>query len=200
MTFYMHAGHYKPRGIYNSIKYDPLNVRPQCVRCNKWLHGKPRRVRDRDREAIWIWDFADDRTAGETLFRLHHSVARKDDGGSEARRERIFHLLREHSAERREGATGLQESGLGSFRECQSDVSNARWGAHTWEDARGVPFWKFPRSCGCSCRSRDVGSATNSIGLSMSGCICPAARPNDSKENPLRSYVAIMCSTSSARK
>jgi hypothetical protein len=35
----MQAGHYKPQGIYKSIKYDPLNVRPQCVRCNKWLHG-----------------------------------------------------------------------------------------------------------------------------------------------------------------
>jgi hypothetical protein len=35
----MQAGHYKPQGIYKSVKYDPCNVRPQCVRCNKWLHG-----------------------------------------------------------------------------------------------------------------------------------------------------------------
>jgi Bacteriophage Lambda NinG protein len=39
MKAQIQAGHYKPQGIYKSIKYDPLNVRPQCVRCNKWLHG-----------------------------------------------------------------------------------------------------------------------------------------------------------------
>jgi Bacteriophage Lambda NinG protein len=39
MVFYMHVGHYKPQGLFKSIKYDPLNVRPQCVGCNKWLHG-----------------------------------------------------------------------------------------------------------------------------------------------------------------
>jgi Bacteriophage Lambda NinG protein len=39
MAFYMHAGHFKPQGIYKSVKYDPCNVRPQCLRCNKFLHG-----------------------------------------------------------------------------------------------------------------------------------------------------------------
>lgn len=39
MAFYMHAGHHKPQGIYKSVKYDPYNVRPQCLRCNKFLHG-----------------------------------------------------------------------------------------------------------------------------------------------------------------
>jgi hypothetical protein len=39
MAFYMHAGHYKPQGTFKSIKYDPLNVHAQDVRCNKWLHG-----------------------------------------------------------------------------------------------------------------------------------------------------------------
>jgi len=39
MAFYMHAGHYKPQGTFKSIKYDPMNVHAQDVRCNKWLHG-----------------------------------------------------------------------------------------------------------------------------------------------------------------
>jgi Bacteriophage Lambda NinG protein len=39
MAFYMHAGHYKPQGIYKSVKYSPLNVHAQCLRCNKFLHG-----------------------------------------------------------------------------------------------------------------------------------------------------------------
>lgn len=39
MAFYMHAGHYKPQGVFKSIKYDPQNVHAQCTRCNKWLHG-----------------------------------------------------------------------------------------------------------------------------------------------------------------
>jgi Bacteriophage Lambda NinG protein len=39
MAFYMHAGHFKPQGIYKSVKCDPCNVRPQCLRCNKFLHG-----------------------------------------------------------------------------------------------------------------------------------------------------------------
>lgn len=38
MAFYMHAGHYKPQGIYKSVKYSPLNVAAQCLRCNKFLH------------------------------------------------------------------------------------------------------------------------------------------------------------------
>jgi hypothetical protein len=39
MKAQMQAGHFKPQGIYKSIKYDPYNVRPQCVRCTKWLHA-----------------------------------------------------------------------------------------------------------------------------------------------------------------
>jgi hypothetical protein len=39
MKFYMHGGHYKPQGIYKSVKYDPMNVHAQDVRCNKFLHG-----------------------------------------------------------------------------------------------------------------------------------------------------------------
>jgi hypothetical protein len=39
MAFYMHAGHYKPQGIYKSVKYSPFNVAAQCLRCNKFLHG-----------------------------------------------------------------------------------------------------------------------------------------------------------------
>jgi hypothetical protein len=27
------------QGIYKSIKYNPCSVRPQCLRCNKFLHG-----------------------------------------------------------------------------------------------------------------------------------------------------------------
>lgn len=39
MNAQMQAGHYKKQRIYKSIKYDPCNVRPQCVHRNKWLHG-----------------------------------------------------------------------------------------------------------------------------------------------------------------
>ena len=31
----MQAGHWK----HNRLDYDEMNVHPQCVRCNKWLHG-----------------------------------------------------------------------------------------------------------------------------------------------------------------
>jgi hypothetical protein len=70
MTFYMHAGHYKPQGIYNSIKYDPLNVRPQCVSCNKWLHGNLGAYAIAIREAIWIWDFADESNGGRNSISI----------------------------------------------------------------------------------------------------------------------------------
>jgi Bacteriophage Lambda NinG protein len=39
MAFYMHGGHYSPRGLFKAVKYDPFNIHAQCVRCNKWLHG-----------------------------------------------------------------------------------------------------------------------------------------------------------------
>jgi hypothetical protein len=35
----MHAGHYKPQGIYQYVKYSPLNVAARCLPCNKFLHG-----------------------------------------------------------------------------------------------------------------------------------------------------------------
>jgi hypothetical protein len=39
MAFCMHAGHFKPQGIYKSVKYSPLNVQAECLRCHKFLHG-----------------------------------------------------------------------------------------------------------------------------------------------------------------
>lgn len=39
MVFYMHAGQYKPQGVFKSVKYDPLRAALQCFRYNKWLHG-----------------------------------------------------------------------------------------------------------------------------------------------------------------
>jgi hypothetical protein len=39
MAFYLHAGDYKPRGISKAVKYSPLNVAAQYLRCNKFLHG-----------------------------------------------------------------------------------------------------------------------------------------------------------------
>lgn len=33
----LQAGHF----IHGSYDFDPMNVKPQCVRCNKWLHGNP---------------------------------------------------------------------------------------------------------------------------------------------------------------
>ena len=40
MAFYMHAGHYNPQGTFKPVKYSPYHVAAQCVRCNKWRHGK----------------------------------------------------------------------------------------------------------------------------------------------------------------
>jgi hypothetical protein len=34
MAYFMHAGHYKPAGLFKAIKYDPLNVHAQCEECN----------------------------------------------------------------------------------------------------------------------------------------------------------------------
>lgn len=31
----MDAGH----RWHNKLDFDPMNIHPQCVRCNKWLHG-----------------------------------------------------------------------------------------------------------------------------------------------------------------
>jgi hypothetical protein len=39
MAFYMHGVHFKPQGTLKSVKYSPMNVHAQCVRCNKYLDG-----------------------------------------------------------------------------------------------------------------------------------------------------------------
>ncbi len=31
----MDAGHWK----HNKLDFDEMNIHPQCVHCNKWLHG-----------------------------------------------------------------------------------------------------------------------------------------------------------------
>ncbi len=31
----LQAGHYK----HNKLDFEPLNIHPQCVKCNRWLHG-----------------------------------------------------------------------------------------------------------------------------------------------------------------
>lgn len=33
----LHAGHYK----HSSYDFDPRNIKPQCARCNTYLHGQP---------------------------------------------------------------------------------------------------------------------------------------------------------------
>lgn len=33
----MQAGHYR----HGNLDFDLRNIHPQCVRCNKWLHGNP---------------------------------------------------------------------------------------------------------------------------------------------------------------
>ena len=73
---------------------------------------KSRRVFRRARKAIWLWDSANAREAIEALFRLHDSGPRKDDGGGEARREGIFHTLREYPAEGSQEREGTGKGGL----------------------------------------------------------------------------------------
>jgi hypothetical protein len=34
MSYFVHAGHYKPKSVHVSIKYDPYNVAAQCDKCN----------------------------------------------------------------------------------------------------------------------------------------------------------------------
>jgi Bacteriophage Lambda NinG protein len=34
MSYYMHAGHYKPKAVHISLKYDPQNVSAQCEKYN----------------------------------------------------------------------------------------------------------------------------------------------------------------------
>ena len=41
MAYYMHAGHYKPKGVYISLKYDPLNVHAQDEKCNIEMESNP---------------------------------------------------------------------------------------------------------------------------------------------------------------
>jgi hypothetical protein len=42
MAYYMHAGHWKPAGLFKAIKYDPYNVHAQCDNCNIELESNPR--------------------------------------------------------------------------------------------------------------------------------------------------------------
>jgi hypothetical protein len=42
MAYYMHAGHWKPAGLFKAVKYDPLNVWAQCQNCNIELESNPR--------------------------------------------------------------------------------------------------------------------------------------------------------------
>lgn len=34
-----HAGHYFSAGHYSALKFNPINVNGQCLRCNNFLHG-----------------------------------------------------------------------------------------------------------------------------------------------------------------
>jgi hypothetical protein len=27
------------QGSHNKLDFEPLNIHPQCIRCNRWLHG-----------------------------------------------------------------------------------------------------------------------------------------------------------------
>jgi hypothetical protein len=40
-------GHYLSRGAYPGLTFHPDNSRPQCVRCNVWLHGNTVEFRHR---------------------------------------------------------------------------------------------------------------------------------------------------------
>jgi len=42
MAYYMHAGHWKPAGLFKAIKYSPFNVNAQCSDCNIELESNPR--------------------------------------------------------------------------------------------------------------------------------------------------------------
>src|ERR1700730_14788345 len=43
MAFYMHAGHYKPQGLFKAVKYHPLNVRRSAyVVTNRYTATLPR--------------------------------------------------------------------------------------------------------------------------------------------------------------
>jgi hypothetical protein len=42
MAYVMHAGHYKPAGLFKAVKYSPLNVNCQCDECNIELQSNPR--------------------------------------------------------------------------------------------------------------------------------------------------------------
>ena len=33
------AGHYRSQGQFSSLRFDPINVNGQCIRCNMFLHG-----------------------------------------------------------------------------------------------------------------------------------------------------------------
>ena len=49
----LQAGHY----IHSQLDFDEMNIHPQCVRCNKWLHGNlglygERLVREYGQEAV----------------------------------------------------------------------------------------------------------------------------------------------------
>lgn len=34
-----HAGHYYSQGYYSSLRFNPINVNGQCIKCNTYMHG-----------------------------------------------------------------------------------------------------------------------------------------------------------------
>jgi hypothetical protein len=34
-----HAGHYYSQGHYSSLRFNPINVNGQCIKCNTYMHG-----------------------------------------------------------------------------------------------------------------------------------------------------------------
>ncbi len=53
MALCMHAGHFKPQGVFKAVKYSPYNVAAQYLCCNKFLHGN-RHLFHRARKTIRI--------------------------------------------------------------------------------------------------------------------------------------------------
>ena len=47
-------GHFLPRGAYPGLTFHPNNSRPQCMRCNCFLHGATFEFRDRLIDEIGI--------------------------------------------------------------------------------------------------------------------------------------------------
>jgi hypothetical protein len=60
----LQSGHFIRR-THKVVMFDPRNVHPQCIRCNKWLHGNEaeygHRIRKRLGDAVY-----------DDLFRLKH--------------------------------------------------------------------------------------------------------------------------------